>query len=146
MELKAGVVSGKRSDRLLKEDIMNTKGEHVMMDIWFEESLPNNIKETINNILLKHNVKVVDYLGHSFNPHGETLVWILAASSLTIHTYPEEKYTSIDIYTCDGEGSALAISNSIVEEYILNIESIKHSTTNRGIKPSNVVKFPSSQK
>lgn len=37
---------------------------------------------------------------HQFEPHGITGIAILAESHLTIHTWPEHAYATLDIFTC----------------------------------------------
>ncbi|MGJ3247608.1 MAG: adenosylmethionine decarboxylase [Elainellaceae cyanobacterium] len=37
---------------------------------------------------------------HQFAPHGITAVALLAESHISIHTWPEEGYAAIDVFTC----------------------------------------------
>jgi len=43
---------------------------------------------------------IVDSIFHTFNPHGVSGVVVIAESHLTIHTWPEFHFASVDIYTC----------------------------------------------
>lgn len=43
---------------------------------------------------------VVKTLSYDFTPHGVSVVVILSESHIAIHTWPEYKYQSVDIYTC----------------------------------------------
>ena len=47
---------------------------------------------------MKLNVK--GEISHQFQPFGATLLYVLAESHLSIHTYVEEKYVAIDLYCC----------------------------------------------
>ena len=47
---------------------------------------------------MKLNVK--GEISHQFQPFGATLLYLLAESHLSIHTYVEEKYVAIDLYCC----------------------------------------------
>jgi spermidine synthase len=38
--------------------------------------------------------------GHQFNPVGVTVIAIIGESHIAIHTYPEARHASIDIFTC----------------------------------------------
>lgn len=50
---------------------------------------------------VKHsNTNVIKYVEHTFHPHGYTLLMVLADSSLSLHTWPEEKFISVEIFTC----------------------------------------------
>jgi S-adenosylmethionine decarboxylase proenzyme len=46
------------------------------------------------------NATIVDVIFHSFNPYGVSGVVVIAESHLAIHTWPEYKFASVDIYTC----------------------------------------------
>lgn len=37
---------------------------------------------------------------HSFEPQGVTVVSLLSESHMTIHTWPENNYAAVDIFTC----------------------------------------------
>lgn len=39
---------------------------------------------------------------HAFDPHGVSGTVVIAESHLSIHTWPENGYVAVDIYTCGG--------------------------------------------
>lgn len=43
---------------------------------------------------------VVDSLIHSYNPAGLSGVVVISESHLAVHTWPQIRYASFDIYTC----------------------------------------------
>lgn len=43
---------------------------------------------------------IVGYSGHNFEPEGFSAVILVAESHLSIHTWPEQDYAAIDIFTC----------------------------------------------
>lgn len=43
---------------------------------------------------------IVDTVFHLFKPHGVSGVVVIAESHLAVHTWPEHKYVSIDLFTC----------------------------------------------
>jgi S-adenosylmethionine decarboxylase len=43
---------------------------------------------------------VVGEVFHHFSPHGVSGVVVIAESHLSIHTWPENSYAAIDIFTC----------------------------------------------
>ena len=51
-------------------------------------------------IVEEMNLTVVGYTQHQFQPYGATLLYLLAESHLSIHTYVEERYCAIDLYCC----------------------------------------------
>ena len=51
---------------------------------------------------------------HQFEPHGATVVLLLAQSHLAIHTWPEEGIACVDLMTCGG-GDPQAVLDAIRE-------------------------------
>lgn len=45
---------------------------------------------------------VVGHTFHKFSPQGVSGSVVIAESHLSIHTWPENGYVSVDIYTCGG--------------------------------------------
>lgn len=43
---------------------------------------------------------VLNRFSHQFHPQGVTVVYALAESHLSIHTFPENGCCAIDVYTC----------------------------------------------
>ncbi len=43
---------------------------------------------------------VLNRFSHQFHPQGVTIVYALAESHLSIHTFPETGSCAIDVYTC----------------------------------------------
>ena len=39
-------------------------------------------------------------VNHQFNPHGVTALALLAESHISIHTWPEDGYAAVDVFTC----------------------------------------------
>ncbi|WP_100012958.1 adenosylmethionine decarboxylase [Lentibacillus sediminis] len=48
----------------------------------------------------KAGAEVREVAFHQFSPHGVSGVVIIAESHLTVHSFPEHGYASIDVYTC----------------------------------------------
>lgn len=48
-------------------------------------------------------LNVVKKFTHKFEPHGISIVWVLAESHLAIHTWPELGYLHFDIVSCAQE-------------------------------------------
>ena len=43
---------------------------------------------------------VLNRFSHQFSPQGVTIVYALAESHISIHTFPESGSCAIDVYTC----------------------------------------------
>ncbi len=79
-------------------------GRHVLIEFY---GCPSDIIE--NNALIEKFMRgAADYSGativesvfHHFNPYGVSGAVIIAESHLTIHTWPEYGFASVDVYTC----------------------------------------------
>lgn len=54
-------------------------------------------------------LNLLEAVDHAFTPQGVTVLGLLAESHMSIHTWPEEGYAAIDIFTC-GEKNSLDIA------------------------------------
>ena len=61
-----------------------------------EKALKTGIRES--------GLSLVNITGKKFKPMGVTLIAVISESHIAIHTYPEARHASIDIFTC-GNGS-----------------------------------------
>jgi len=43
---------------------------------------------------------IVDVVFHHFSPHGVSGVVVIKESHLAIHTWPEHRFASVDVFTC----------------------------------------------
>lgn len=94
---------------------MNTRGQHLLLDIWFEEN--SNLDEIVATYseMVHKEFKVVGKAEHKFEPQGLTLVYILSESHFTVHTYPEHNYISLDLYICNPKYDLEAFGDSLIK-------------------------------
>lgn len=83
---------------------METMGRHVISELWgcdFDKLNDMDfIEKTFVNAALKSGAEVREVAFHKFAPQGVSGVVIISESHLTIHSFPEHGYASIDVYTC----------------------------------------------
>ena len=91
---------------------MDTRSQHLIFDAVCERDFTENDIDSIKQIIEK-NLTVIKKIEHKFSPQGETIVFILSESHFTIHTYPENRYLSMDIYICNLETNLEAILQEI---------------------------------
>ena len=60
-----------------------------------------NIQPLMKKIVEDMKLNVVGELFKQFEPMGATILYLLAESHLSIHTYPEKNYCTIDLYYCN---------------------------------------------
>ena len=59
------------------------------------------IKPLLQKIIRDMNLNVVGEVHHQFEPFGATCLYLLSESHLSIHTYPELRYLTMDLYCCN---------------------------------------------
>lgn len=103
---------------------METKGLHVVADIWFAEMpTQSHLADLVQRALVASKMNVLHEKTHVFGPGAITYVALLAESHFTVHTYPERLYAAMDIYTCGGEGDPV-----VAIQTVLSGCQIDHST------------------
>ncbi len=61
----------------------------------------DGIRQLMEKIIENCKLNVVGKCEHQSSPYGATMLYLLSESHLTIHTYPEKKACSINLYTCN---------------------------------------------
>ncbi len=78
-------------------------GQHVLLDLYqCNEDLSNTslIQEIMVEAANQAGATIVDERFHTFSPQGVSGMVIIKESHLSIHTWPEHCFASVDIYTC----------------------------------------------
>lgn len=85
-------------------NIHNTLGRHVIVDL---SGCPghllndaDHIEKVFSTAVDLAGAHVITKTAHRFEPHGVTMFFALSESHLSIHTWPETGYASVDMYTC----------------------------------------------
>ncbi|MFZ3576331.1 adenosylmethionine decarboxylase [Virgibacillus sp. DJP39] len=122
---------------------MDTMGRHVIAELWDCNIDKLNdmglIERTFVDAALKAGAEVREVAFHKFAPHGVSGVVIISESHLTIHSFPEHGYASIDVYTCGD-----VIDPNVAAEYIataLESKSYEKVEVPRGMGPIKVNQF-----
>ena len=80
------------------------KSKHLLLELYrcdYEKLNDESfLRCTINNAAKLANAKVLNLVSNKFEPQGVTAIALLAESHLSIHTWPEEHYSAVDIFTC----------------------------------------------
>ncbi|RFU70724.1 S-adenosylmethionine decarboxylase proenzyme [Peribacillus saganii] len=118
---------------------METMGRHVISELWgcdFEKLNDITLIEQIFvDAALKSGAEVREVAFHKFAPQGVSGVVIISESHLTIHSFPEHGYASIDVYTCGD------LNPNIAADYIaeaLNAQTRENIELPRGMGPVQV--------
>lgn len=118
---------------------METMGRHVISELWGCDFEKLNDMEQIERIFvdaaLKSGAEVREVAFHKFAPQGVSGVVIISESHLTIHSFPEHGYASIDVYTC-GDMDPNIAADYIAES--LNAQTRENIEIPRGMGPVNM--------
>lgn len=87
------------------------KGVHYVGDLECT-IIPENLSGIVRNIIMQERLTIVGYTEHKFTPQGETFVFLLAESHMSVHTWPEHNKIAVDVYTCNNTGA----THRIVEQ------------------------------
>lgn len=83
---------------------MRTLGRHLLVEFYGCNRKILNDPERIEKIVIDSaefaGAKVIKTMVHHFSPFGVSGIAIIAESHVSIHTWPEYNFASIDIYTC----------------------------------------------
>ncbi|KQL37967.1 S-adenosylmethionine decarboxylase [Bacillus sp. FJAT-25509] len=119
---------------------MDTMGRHVISELWGCNSEKLNdmkfIEETFVDAALRSGAEVREVAFHKFAPHGVSGVVIISESHLTIHSFPEHGYASIDVYTCGDRIDPNVAANFIAEA--LEADTRENVELPRGMGPIQV--------
>ena len=97
-------------------------GTHIIVDMYninntiFEKVSKKNynlFNDIIEDIIKNNDATLLSKNVHHFNDNGAfTALYLLAESHLSIHTWPENNFIAIDIFTC-GKANTHNISNQL---------------------------------
>lgn len=90
------------------------------------------VKKTLQQSIRATGLTALHSHFHNFKPRGTTGMILLKESHITIHTWPEHKYASVDIVTCSNRKDALLAFRSLVRD--LRPKKIKQREIQRGIR------------
>jgi S-adenosylmethionine decarboxylase len=112
--------------------LMDTYSRHCILELWECDANFLNDRQHIEKAMveaaLEAGAEVREVAFHNFAPQGVSGVVIISESHLAIHTFPEHKYASIDVFTCgtriDPKGAALIIAEKLRANrvYEMNVE------------------------
>lgn len=75
-------------------------GKHLICDFKNIKSFDIDIKGICKELCTLHQFEILGEVEHVFQPEGYTFLFLLSESHLSVHTFPEKKYLSFDLYTC----------------------------------------------
>ena len=86
-------------------------GKHYLVDLFGCDPNKISVADTVREIFVaaarESNATVIGELFHQFEPIGVSGVLLIAESHFSIHTWPEDGFVALDVFTCGEEMDAL---------------------------------------
>jgi len=83
---------------------MKALGQHLILELYGCSPKTLSSVSGVQDAMLKAaraaDATIIDSIFHLFKPHGVSGVVVIAESHFAIHTWPEHRYASVDLYTC----------------------------------------------
>jgi S-adenosylmethionine decarboxylase len=83
---------------------LETAARHLLVEYWgCDASILDDaarLERVMRDAAVEAGARIVGSLFRPFDPQGVTGVVVLEESHLSIHTWPEQGYAAVDIYTC----------------------------------------------
>lgn len=85
-----------------QEDFFTPLGNHIIAELTGCTNLNNSamLESVLHEAAVSTGATVLSVTVHEFEPFGMTGVAVLQESHISVHTWPEYGYASLDIYTC----------------------------------------------
>lgn len=116
---------------------MKTSGIQVIAEFYgCSQDVLNNesqLRDILSNGINKCNLHQVKFEIHKFNPIGITAIAIINESHIAIHTYPEARHASIDIFHCSTDSYPLFLLLHYLQSQ-LKPQTVKYMEIARGDK------------
>ena len=109
-------------------------GKHIIVDAkecgtrYLNDA--RKIKKIIKECAKTYNLHIMGFKFHRFKPIGLSGFAILAESHIAIHTWPEYKFVSVDVFTCGNNMNTEESAKYIVSK--LNGKIVQEVKLNRG--------------
>lgn len=88
----------------------------------------------IKECLVQANVSLLNISWHNFDNNGAfTVIYLLSESHLSIHTWPENNFIALDIFTC-GNSNTQLIVNKIINYFEPKYTNINNLERGQKIK------------
>lgn len=107
----------------------NIVGKHCILELYECDSFKLNdeafVRTTINLSVKFAGAKLLNLITHKFEPKGVTGLALLAESHISIHTWPDNKYAAVDVFTCGNHTMPEIACNFLKNEFQAKSHSLR---------------------
>ena len=108
------------------------QGKHLLLELYGcnRDKLNDELylRCKLNSAAKLAKASVLNIVSNKFEPYGVTAIALLAESHLSIHTWPESKYSAIDIFTCGKNMKPNLASQFLIESLEASTHILKTIT------------------
>ena len=83
---------------------LSHQAKHLLLELYkcnYEKLNDESfLRCSLNKAAKLANATVLNLISNKFEPQGVTAIALLSESHISIHTWPESRYSAIDIFTC----------------------------------------------
>ena len=91
-------------DSFCNDEKLMHQSKHLLLELYrcdFEKLNDESfLRCALNRAAKLARATVLNLISNKFEPQGVTAIALLAESHISIHTWPESKYSAVDIFTC----------------------------------------------
>ena len=99
-------------------------GQHLLLDVYdctFDQlNSVHFLRSIFTKAILKSKMTILNEYTHKFYPYGVTMLFALAESHVSCHTWPEKGCLSADFYTCGEKDPKIAAKYIIDNLYSID--------------------------
>ena len=85
---------------------------------------PEFVEEILHEAVKISGATEIGTIFHQFSPHGVSGVILIAESHFSIHTWPENNYAAVDLFTCDNSLKIQDVYQFLVSKFEASMSSI----------------------
>ena len=107
----------------------NIVGKHCILELYECDQLKLNdeafLRTSITTAAKRAGAKLLNLITHRFDPQGVTGLALLAESHISIHTWPENGYAAVDVFTCGNHTMPEKACQILCQEFAASKFSLK---------------------
>ena len=112
------------------------KAIHCMIDLYECNRVRLDDEDFVQKTIMKaieiSGSTLLKYTYHKFEPQGLTAIALISESHMSIHTWPENGYAAIDLFTCRQEPSLTKVYEYLVDRFEAGTHEIKYIERGKG--------------
>ena len=86
---------------------------------------PDRLFQVVRAATETHGVQILKEVHHAFSPQGDTFAWVISESHIVIHTWPEYRTWTIDVFACGDERRSARLLETILAELTFESCSVR---------------------